>query len=99
MVVTLSISIPVCITPVVKASYPIKMPYFPYWPTHNGCQLINSNKTHGWDDISIAFPHKVIFDTALKSGTYPEKMKIKLTLGCFLDICKAVDRIWYEVIV
>ena len=40
MFVTLWISIPVCITPVVKASYPIKMPYFPYWPANNGCQLI-----------------------------------------------------------
>ena len=43
MVVTLRISIPVCIEPVVKASDPIKMPYFPYWPADNGCQLIKRN--------------------------------------------------------
>ena len=46
---------------------------------------LNSNKAHGWDDIfirmvkmcdeSIAYPLKIIFETALKSGIYPEKLK------------------------
>ena len=48
------------------------------------CSL-NSNKAHGWDDISIhmvkmcdesiAYPLKIIFETAVKSGIYPEKWK------------------------
>ena len=51
---------------------------------------LNSNKAHGWDDISIrmvkmcdesiAYPLKIIFETALKSGIYPDKWK-KLTLS------------------
>ena len=46
---------------------------------------LNSNKAHGWDDISIrmvkmcdesiAYPLKIIFETALKSGIYPDKWK------------------------
>ena len=46
---------------------------------------LNSNKAHGWDGISIrmikicdesiALPLKIIFDTALKSGSYPDKWK------------------------
>ena len=46
---------------------------------------LNSNKAHGWDGISIrmikicdetvALPLKIIFDTALKSGCYPDKWK------------------------
>ena len=46
---------------------------------------LNSNKAHGWDGISIrmikmcdeliAPPLKIIFDTALKSGIYPDKWK------------------------
>ena len=46
---------------------------------------LNSNKAHGWDGISIrmikicdetiAIPLKIIFDTALKSGNYPDKWK------------------------
>ena len=46
---------------------------------------LNSNKAHGWDGISIrmikicdetiALPLKIIFDTALKSGSYPNKWK------------------------
>ena len=46
---------------------------------------LNSNKAHGWDDISIrmvkmcdesiAYPLKMIFETALKSGIYPDKWK------------------------
>ena len=46
---------------------------------------LNSNKAHGWDGISIrmikicdeivALPLKIIFDTAIKSGCYPEKWK------------------------
>ena len=46
---------------------------------------LNSNKAHGWDDISIrmvkmcdesiAHPLKIIFETALKSGICPEKWK------------------------
>ena len=48
-------------------------------------QSLNSNKAHGWDGISIrmiqicdekiALPLKIIFDTALKSGSYPDKWK------------------------
>ena len=48
-------------------------------------RLLNSNKAHGWDGISIrmvkicdesiALPLKIIFDTALKSGSYPDKWK------------------------
>ena len=47
---------------------------------------LNSNKAHGWDDISIRmvkmgdesieYPLKIIFETALKSGIYPDKWKI-----------------------
>ena len=43
------------------------------------------NKAHGWDGIAIrmikicdetiALPLKIIFDTALKSGSYPDKWK------------------------
>ena len=46
---------------------------------------LNSNKAHGWDDISIrmvkicdesiAYPLKIIFETALKCGIYPDKWK------------------------
>ena len=46
---------------------------------------LNSNKAHGWDGISIrmikicdetiALPLKIILDTALKSGSYPDKWK------------------------
>ena len=46
---------------------------------------LNSNKAHGWDDISIrmvkmcdesiAYPLKIIFETALKFGIYPDKWK------------------------
>ena len=46
---------------------------------------LNHNKAHGWDGISIrmikicdesiAYPLKIIFDTALKSGIFPEKWK------------------------
>ena len=46
---------------------------------------LNSSKAHGWDGISIrmikicdetiAIPLKIIFDTALKSGNYPDKWK------------------------
>ena len=46
---------------------------------------LNSNKAHGWDAISIrmikmcdeliAPPLKIIFDTALKYGIYPDKWK------------------------
>ena len=46
---------------------------------------LNSNKAHGWDGIfirmikmcdeTIALPLKIIFDTALKSGSYPDKWK------------------------
>ena len=46
---------------------------------------MNHNKAHGWDGISIrmikicdesiAYPLKIIFDTALKSGIFPEKWK------------------------
>ena len=46
---------------------------------------LNSNKAHGWDGISnrmikicdetIALTLKIIFDTALKSGSYPDKWK------------------------
>ena len=46
---------------------------------------LNNNKAHGWDGISIrmikmfdetiALPLKIIFDTALKSGSYPDKLK------------------------
>ena len=46
---------------------------------------LNSNKAHGWDGISIRMikmcdesitpPLKIIFDTALKSGIYPDKWK------------------------
>ena len=46
---------------------------------------LNSNKAHGWDGIStgmikmcdksITPPLKIIFDTALKSGIYPDKWK------------------------
>ena len=48
-------------------------------------RLLNSNKAHGWDDISIrmvkmcdesiAYPLKIIFQTALKSGIYPDKLE------------------------
>ena len=51
---------------------------------------LNSNKAHGWDDISIrmvkmcdesiAYPLKIIFETVLKSGIYPDKWK-NLTLS------------------
>ena len=46
---------------------------------------LNTNKAHGWDDISIrmvkmcdesiAYPLNIIFETALKSGSYPDKRK------------------------
>ena len=46
---------------------------------------LNTNKAHGWDGISIrmikicdetiALLLKIIFDTALKSGSYPDKWK------------------------
>ena len=46
---------------------------------------LNHNKAHGWDGISIRMikicdesilsPLKIIFDTALKSGIYPENWK------------------------
>ena len=46
---------------------------------------LNSSKAHGWDGISIRMikmcdesispPLKIIFDTALKSGIYPDKWK------------------------
>ena len=48
---------------------------------------LNSSKAHGWDGISIRMikmcdesitpPLKIIFDTALKSGIYPDKWKRK----------------------
>ena len=45
---------------------------------------LNSSKAHGWDGVSIRMikmcdesitPLKIIFDTALKSGIYPDKWK------------------------
>ena len=46
---------------------------------------LNSNKAHGWDDISIrmvkicdesiAYPLKIIFETSLKCGIFPDKWK------------------------
>ena len=46
---------------------------------------LNSNKAHGWDGISIrmikicdetiSLPLKIIFDTAFKSGSFPDKWK------------------------
>ena len=46
---------------------------------------LNSNKAHGWDDISIhmekiydesiAYPLKIIFETSSKSCIYPDKWK------------------------
>ena len=52
---------------------------------------LHSNKAHGWDDTSIrmvkicdesiAYPLKIIFETALKSGIYPDKWKNNLTLS------------------
>ena len=58
------------------------------FPEHDIISIIrslNNNKAHGWDGISIcmikicdesiASPLKIIFDTAIKSGIYPEKWK------------------------